>query len=68
MVIQSRNVTFIETPTRTIPSQQWDDQIGYERDVVKFVSLLDNSLSTNDADRSLDCPIQAKRYCKRCET
>ena len=41
-VVESRNVTFIETPARTIPYQFSDENHGYESDVLSFTSLLGN--------------------------
>ncbi|CAB1111509.1 unnamed protein product [Ectocarpus sp. CCAP 1310/34] len=53
-VVESRNVTFIESPPRSVPFQHSTEANGYESDVLSFTSLLDSPHSTSD----LDVPAQ----------
>ena len=47
-VVESRNVTFIESPPRSVPFQYSTEANGYESDVLSFTSLLDSPHSTSD--------------------
>ena len=49
-VVESRNVTFIESPPRSVPFQYSTEANGYESDVLSFTSLLDSPHSTSDLD------------------
>ena len=42
-VIESRNATFIETPAHTIPANVSLDDYNYEGDVLRFISVFDDS-------------------------
>ncbi|CAB1109667.1 unnamed protein product [Ectocarpus sp. CCAP 1310/34] len=49
-MVESRNVTFIESPPRSVPFQHSTQANGYESDVLSFTSLLDSPHSTSDLD------------------
>ncbi|CAB1103798.1 unnamed protein product [Ectocarpus sp. CCAP 1310/34] len=49
-VVESRNVTFIESPARSVPFQYSTEANGYESDVLSFTSLLDSPHSASDLD------------------
>ncbi|CAB1118074.1 unnamed protein product [Ectocarpus sp. CCAP 1310/34] len=49
-VVESRNMTFIESPPRSVPFQHSTEANGYEGDVLSFISLLDSPHSTSDVD------------------
>ena len=55
-VVESRNVTFIETPARTITTPSTDDD-GYEHDVLSFTSLLEN-----EAENSSGLPSSGMNF------
>jgi len=61
-VVESRNVTFIETPARTIPYQFSNEDNGYESDVLSFTSLLGTDTPADDFNgpntNGLDYPTQ----------
>ena len=49
-VIESRNVTFIESPPRSVPYQYSTEEDGYESDVLSCTSLLNGPSAGNDLD------------------
>eukprot|EP00903_Cladosiphon_okamuranus_P016817 g15509.t1 len=55
-VVECQNVTFIETPPRSVSYQYSDEAHGYESDVLNFTSLLGPENPTTTA--ALDFPTQ----------
>lgn len=53
-VVESRNVTFIETPAYSMPLDVPDDDRFYEGDVLSFASILGGVSTTEDAFDGLD--------------
>ena len=49
-VVESRNVTFIESPPRSMPFQYYTDRDCYENDVLSYTSLLGNPPAGNNLD------------------
>ena len=47
-VVESRNVTFLETPAYTLPPDVTTEDYHYEEDVLRFTSVLDSSLLEED--------------------
>ena len=47
-VVESRNVTFLETPAYTLPPDVTTEDYHYEKDVLRFTSALDSSLLEED--------------------
>ena len=47
-VMESRNVTFLETPAYTLPPDVTTEDYHYEEDVLRFTSALDSSLLEED--------------------
>ena len=47
-VVESRNVTFLETPAYTLPPDVTTEDYHYEEDVLRFTSALDSSLLEED--------------------
>ena len=47
-VVESRNMTFIESPTRFSPFQYSTDRDGNESDVLSYTSLLGGSPASSD--------------------
>ena len=47
-VVESRNVTFLETPAYTLPPDVTTEDYHYEEDVLRFTSVLDSSLLGED--------------------
>ena len=47
-VVESRNVTFLETPAYTLPPDVTTEDYHYEEDVLRFTSVLDSSLLEKD--------------------
>ena len=47
-VVESRNVTFLETPAYTLPPDVTTEDSHYEEDVLRFTSVLDSSLLEED--------------------
>ena len=46
--VESRNVTFLETPAYTLPPDVTREDYHYEEDVLRFTSVLDSSLLEED--------------------
>ena len=44
-VVESRNVTFLETPAYTLPPDVTTEDYHYEEDVLRFTSVLDSLLT-----------------------
>lgn len=51
-VVESRNVTFIESPPRSTPFQYSTEAHGYESDVLSYTSLLANPSAADELDFS----------------
>ena len=47
-VVESRNVTFLETPAYTLPPDVTTEDYHYEEDVLRFTSVSDSSLLEED--------------------
>ena len=47
-VVESRNVTFLETPTHSLPLGFTSEDYHYEEDVLRFTSALDGPLMAED--------------------
>ena len=47
-VVESRNVTFLETPAYSLPLGVTSENLNYERDVLRFTSALDGRLMAED--------------------